>query len=49
MNKIWFIIALVCAVLGTMSCSNDDKDEDEIENANIVGTWVALSGNYNLS
>ncbi len=51
MKKICFIYILATLLLGMISCSKDDDDEktgeDEIEN--LIGTWTATAGKYNLS
>jgi len=50
MKKIYFIYILASLLFGMISCSKDDDEEtggDEIED--LIGTWTATSGKYNLS
>lgn len=49
MNKFWLIFALIGLALGMVSCSSDNDEECEGEEVNIIGTWAATSGKYNLS
>jgi len=54
MNKIWLVFALTSIMFGTISCSEEDKKDDEdkgkkTEEISIVGTWTASSGKYDLS
>ena len=52
MNKFWFThVCIGLAMLAVVSCSKDNHDDIEqgkIE-ADIIGTWTASSGKYNLS
>jgi hypothetical protein len=48
MKKNWLII-LTGILLGIVSCSKDEVKKNKVEKVDIVGTWIASSGKYNLS
>ena len=49
MNRSWLTHVLIGTMLVAASCSSkDDNEEGKIE-VDIIGTWIASSGKYNLS
>lgn len=48
-KKKWLLFAIISIILGTVSCSKDDDDESKPEIIDIIGTWKASSGKYDLT
>ena len=48
MKKIGLII-LTGILLGTVSCTKDEVKKDKVKKEDLIGTWTASSGKYNLS